>query len=362
MESVNGVTRESVREEYNRYTGRKIVFIAGCLIVMFLAFGLSVTVGNRELGFFDVYDTLIKHIQGHWYEPYSTGWYDDSIVWNVRVPRAIFAIVAGAGLSIAGAAMQSVLKNPLADPYTVGISSGACFGVAVATVLGVTIHSGSIMDPTVFSAFVFSLIPMAAVMAIAPKERTSPATLILAGVAISYLFNSLTTIILSFTDAESLAAIYEWQLGTLKSITWDSVGLPTTLTIVGSALLIILAKKLNVLSLGDAQATALGVNVEALRVVLLLLTSLVVAAIVAYAGIIGFVGLIAPHIVRLLIDSDNRFVIPGAAMFGAAFLILCDTLDRWLFGMTEVPVGIIVSFIGAPIFLILILKQSRAMW
>ena len=347
---------------YRSYTKRKVLFVLGCLIVTVLSFGLSVSTGNRELSMFEVYKITIDHIMGATYEIGTEEYYNDIVVWDGRVPRAMFAIVAGAGLAIAGSTMQSVLKNPLADPYTVGISSGACFGVAVAEVLGIVIVGAATGNSRVFNAFLFALIPMVAIVMISPRENVSPATLILAGVAITYLFNSLTTILLSFTDAETLANIYEWQLGTLSNITWDKVWMPLFLTAIGSAILVFLARQMNILALGDAQATSLGLNVKRLRLLLLVLSSAVVAGIVAFAGIIGFVGLIAPHIVRLIIDSDNKFVIPGAAMFGAAFFLLCDTLDRWLFGMAEVPVGVIISFIGAPIFLLLIVKQSRSMW
>ena len=351
-----------VQEKYRSYTKRKVLFVLGCLIVTVFSFGLSVTIGNRELSVVEVYEITFKHIMGTTYEMYTQEWYDDVIVWDVRVPRALFAIVAGAGLAIAGSTMQSVMKNPLADPYTVGISSGACFGVAVAEVLGIAIVGSVTGNAKVFNAFLFALIPMFVVIAISPRDNVSPATIILAGVAISYLFNSMTTILLSFTDAESLANIYEWQLGTVKNINWDCVWMPLIMTLAGSAILILLSRQMNILSLGDAQATSLGLNVKRLRFLLLIISSLVVAGIVAFAGIIGFVGLIAPHIVRLIIDSDNKFVIPGAAMFGGAFFLLCDTLNRHLFGAAEVPVGVIISFIGAPIFLLLIVKQSRSMW
>ncbi|MFT0898693.1 FecCD family ABC transporter permease [Candidatus Methanoprimaticola sp. MG2] len=358
----DGSDRRVLEADYGKYTRRKVLFISACLIICFLAVGTSVTVGGRELSIIDVYRTIFNHLAGHDFIQGTTEWMDDYIVWNVRLPRAIFGIVAGAGLAVAGATMQSVMKNPLADPYTTGISSGACFGVAIVATLGISVMSGDSGLAPVVNAFVFALIPMLVIVLIAPRDGTSPATLILAGVAISFLFNAMTTIILTFTDSETLADVYEWQIGTLTNITWGSVPVPLVITILGTIAMTVLSRKLNIISLGDEQATSLGVSVERMRMVLLILISMIVASVVAYAGIIGFIGLIAPHIVRMLIDSDNRFVIPGSAMFGATFLLSCDIIVRMLSDVEAIPVGVVVSFVGAPIFLYLIVRRSKSMW
>ena len=351
-----------MEEDYGRYTRRKALFIIACLAVCILAIGMSVTVGGRELSIIDVYGTIYKHLTGYEFVRGTTEWMDDYILWNVRLPRAIFGIIAGAGLAVAGATMQSVMKNPLADPYTTGISSGACFGVAIAATMGITVMSGDAGIASVVNAFVFALIPMVVIILIAPRDGTSPATLVLAGVAISFMFNALTTIVLTYTDSETLATVYEWQIGTLTNISWGSIPVPLTITILGTAAMTVLSRKLNILSLGDDQATSLGVGVERMRMALLILISMIAASIIAYAGIIGFVGLIAPHIVRMVIDSDNRFVIPGSALFGAAFLLTCDIVVRMLSDVESVPVGVVVSFVGAPIFLYLIARRARTMW
>lgn len=362
MVETDSVKGTEIVETYRRYTKRKILFIVICLIVSFIAVGSSVTVGGRTLSIFDVYDTIFKHITGVQFEVGTKGWMDDYIVWNIRLPRAIFAIIAGAGLAVGGAVMQSVMKNPLADPYITGISSGACFGVAVASVLGISVMNGSLGGGTVFNAFIFSLIPTMAILLLSPRTRSSPATLILAGVALSYMFNAMTTILLSFTDSETLATIYAWQIGSLSNITWDCILIPLIVTLTGSSIMMLLSKKLNILSMGDDQAKALGLNVEILRMLLLVIISLIVASVVAYAGIIGFIGLVSPHIVRMIIDADNRFVIPASALFGASFLLLCDVLARLMSNVEAIPVGVVVSFIGAPIFLFMIIRQSKRMW
>ncbi|MDR0523068.1 MAG: iron ABC transporter permease [Candidatus Methanoplasma sp.] len=348
---------DGMKDGYRRYTKRKILFIAACLSVAAASVGLSVSVGGRTVEFLDVYSSIWGHIIGDRPAAGTSAWMDDFIIWNVRLPRAVFAAVAGAGLAVGGAVMQSVMKNPLADPYTTGISSGAMFGVAVGMVLGLTVAGGSGQYGLVMNAFLFALVPMAMITALSPLSNSSPATLILAGVAVSYLFNALTTLLLVTTDAETLAAVYRWQIGSLTDITWDSVPVMAGITIAGTVAISIASRKLNVLSLGDAQARALGLDVSGLRILCLLALSLMTASVVAYAGILGFIGLVSPHIVRMVIDADNRFVIPAAAAFGAAFLMASDILARAISDIGAVPAGVVVSFMGAPVFLYLIMRQ-----
>jgi iron complex transport system permease protein len=353
---------ESLKTNYKSYTKRKILFIAICLIIAFSSVGISVSIGGRNVEFFDVYSTIYHHIIGTPLIPGTSEWMDDYIIWNVRLPRAVFAAVAGAGLAVGGAVMQSVMKNPLADPYTTGVSSGACFGVAVGMVLGFTAFSQMDQFGLVLNAFIFALIPMIMIIMLSPLSNSSPATLILAGVAISYLFNALNTLLLVTTDAETLATVYRWQIGSLVNITWDSVPLMAVITISGIGVISFLSKKLNLMALGDAQAKSLGLDVNSLRIVCLVIMSLMTASVIAYAGIIGFVGLISPHIVRMIIDADNRFVIPASAAFGAAFLMVADIISRMISDIGAIPVGVVISFVGAPIFLYLIIKQGRHIW
>ena len=353
--------QSKIHKDYFRSIHIKVLFILLCVAISLVALGTSVTIGARALSMSEVYAAILDHLRGIRYEQYSDLWYNDYVVWYLRMPRAVFAVVAGAGLAIAGAAMQSLMKNPLADAYTTGVSSGACFGMAVSTAIGFSIM-GVASGLSVSNAIIFSLIPTMIMVFIAPKEKISPATLILVGQALSYLFNALTTVLLSMLEDETLAKIYEWEVGTFKYITWDSVTIPFFVTLAGSIVLILLSRKLNVISLGDSQATALGLNVENLRIVLLFISSIIVASIIAYAGIIGFVGLVAPHIVRMIIGSDNRFLIPASAAFGATFLLVCDMLTRMISDVDAVPIGIIISFIGAPIFLYLIIRQRRSIW
>lgn len=356
---------EQMKEAYGRYTARRLLFIAIFAVLAILFFFVSLTVGTRELSVSDVYTYFIDHLSGKTYDRSVDylSWFDDNIIWNYRVPRALFAIIAGAGLAVGGATMQSVMKNPLADPYTTGISSGALLGVAVAMVLG--FQAGGTGDDgygTVLNSMIFAMIPVAIIYAMSPYMNKSPATLILAGTAVSYLFSSLTSILLVSTDSATLADVYHWQVGKFTDLTWDSIPLVLASVVVGSVILLLLSNKLNLMSLDDKDAKSLGLNAEKLRLVCLVILSFMVASIISYAGIIGFVGLIVPHMVRLLIGSDYRFVIPASIFVGGAFLLGCDIIARWLDVSASIPVGVITSLIGAPIFLYLIIRQKRGDW
>ncbi len=353
------------RKQYDSYIFRKIVFIVICLIVSVALVGISIYIGGSDIEITRVYDLLWKHITGQTYEQGTVDFIDDYVVWKLRLPRALFGVIAGAGLAVCGAVMQSVMKNPLADPYTTGISSGACFGMAIAIILGIEIGSGTILSDAggIVNAFIFAVIPMLLIIVLNQRIGASPTTLILAGVAISYIFNSMTTVLMMMTDAETLASVYRWQVGSLSNnLTWDELPLMAIINIAGIIVVSLLSSKLNVLTLGDDSAKSLGMNADMMRVVCLFIVSFMVASIVCYCGIIGFVGLVVPHIIRILIDSDNKFVIPASMVLGAVFLIGSDIIARMVSPLNAIPVGVILSFIGSPIFLYLIIRQKKEVW
>lgn len=355
--------KAALKEEYKAYTGRKVVFIAICVSLAFLLIGISVYFGGSNLSLGHIYELLWNHITGVTYEMGSDNFHDDFVVWELRVPRAVFAIIAGAGLSVCGVVMQSVMKNPLADPYTTGISSGACFGMAVAIVMGLSIAGGSVSDMGgIMNAFLFAIVPMVIIIILSKRFGSMPATLILAGVAITYIFNSLTTLLMASTDASTLATVYRWQIGSLSDILWDSIPLPFAINVVGITILLLLSRKLNILALGDDSAKSLGLDAEMMRALCLLIITFMIASIVCYCGIIGFVGLVIPHIVRAIIDSDNAFVIPASAALGGIVLLTADIIARYLSPLDSIPAGVIMSFIGAPIFLIIIIKKKKEVW
>ncbi len=357
--------RDEMKEAYGRYTARRLLFIAVFAVMMVAMFFVSLTVGTRSLSVSEVYGLFIDHLKGVTYDRILEHdlWYDDRIVWEFRAPRALFALIAGAGLAVAGAAMQSVMKNPLADPYTTGISSGALLGVALAMVLGFTAGGVGIDGyGTMVNAMIFAMLPVLAIYAMSPYLSRSPASLILAGTAVSYLFSSVTTLLLVSTSSETLAEVYHWQVGKLNEISWDSIPFVLVTCAIGSAILMLLSNKLNLMSLEDKDAKALGLDSEKLRLVCLMVLSFMAASVISFAGIIGFVGLIVPHMVRMIIGSDYRFVIPASIAVGGAFLLGCDIISRAIDVSATIPVGVVTSLIGAPIFLYLIIRQKRGVW
>lgn len=354
--------KAQLKEGYRRYTFRKIIFITTCIALAVVAAGYAATLGAREIAFFDVYRIIFDHIMGATYELGSVDWIDDYVIWNQRLPRVIMALIAGAGLAIGGAAMQSLVKNPLADPYTTGISSGAVFGVTIALVLGLSFTSSISQYGIVLNAFLLGLAPVGVIVIVSRVSNASPATMILAGVALSYLFRSLSTLLLVSTDADTIASAYLWQIGTLENASWSGLPLMFGVTVAGSLFLMFTSRQLNILTLGDESAKSLGLNAENYRILCLILIAVMTASIISFTGIIGFIGLVAPHVVRSLIGGDNKYVIPASMIFGAAFLLIADIAARSVVAPAELPVGVIMSFIGGPIFLYIIIRQKREVW
>jgi iron complex transport system permease protein len=208
----------------------------------------------------------------------------------------------------------------------------------------------------------FSMIPITVIVIMAPFFRKSPASLILSGVAVSYLFNSLTSLLMVSTDSANLSLVYHWQVGTLSRTSWEMLPLSTAMTLIGLAILLPLAGKLNIMALDDKDAKSLGLDIEKLRILCLVVLALMTSVIISYVGIIGFVGLVIPHIVRIVLGADNKYLLPAAGAFGAVFLLGCDIISRAMDVGATIPVGVITSFIGAPIFLYLIIRQKKNIW
>ncbi|MCQ2070771.1 MAG: iron ABC transporter permease [archaeon] len=360
---VDAVEAWSVKQEhvsrtvidYRKYTLRKWTFIVVCLIVTFMIVGGSVVVGAYNIGFFESYAIIWEHITGNIVNATK-----DYIVVELRLPRIIMGIIAGAGLAVAGAVMQSILLNPLADPYTTGVSSGASFGATLAITLGMTVANGHYA--IVANAFIFSLIPTAMIVLVSRLKHTSPTVMIMAGIAVMYIFNAFTTVLMLWTDPNSLDEVYQWQVGSLSNATWEVLPLMGIVVLFGIISVQILSGKLNVLATGDDSARALGINAARMRTIALVIVAIMSAVVVSFTGLIGFVGLVAPHIVRIFIGPDNRFLIPASAAFGAALLIAADVIGRIVISPSILPVGVITAFMGGPLFLWLVVKKDTQIW
>lgn len=281
------------------------------------------------------------------------------VVWSLRLPRIAAAVVAGGALAVAGVGFQALTRNPLAEPSVLGVSAGAAFGVVVAQLAGGQTGVADSLRLTVFG-FAGALLAGAAVYAIATTATGLPIqTLLLAGVIVSIFFASATTVLTSLVAIDRLGGIVHWLLGNVSPVAPGPLGVFVALAALGFWLVVGRARQLNVLALGEEAAMQLGVHAERLKVRIFAGAALLTGSVVAFAGPIGFVGLVVPHVLRLVLGPDNRLLVPSALLAGGAFLLVADTLARNVVAPAELSVGIITSFCGAPVFIYLLRTRSR---
>ena len=345
---------EFVYKEYSVALRSKVIFLCGLVVLFILLMGYKITLGEYKIGFVEVYETIWNHITNNITNPL-----DDNVVIKQRLPRVITAILVGVGLASAGAAMQSMMKNPLADPYTTGISSGALFGATLAMTMGIFIIDG--LYGRVLNAFVFAMVPALFITLLSRWKKPSPAMMILVGIAIMYIFNAFQSYMMLSADPNSASTVYTWSVGSLTMTTWDQIPVVALVVILGFLALAFLTRTLNAMNSGDAYAKSLGINVDFIRILCLLLVSMIAAGIVSFTGIIGFVGLVSPHIARIFVGSDNRILLPASALLGACMMLVCDIIGFLLIGAT-LQIGIITAMIGGPIFMIILIAQQKEVW
>lgn len=348
---------------YRAYLHSKGLFIAVLLLLFLLLVGADMCMGSYSVSMAEVYGALIDHIYGMLTGGGTLGLCDsritDFVIWNQRLPRVVTAVIAGAGLAVAGAAMQSMLKNPLADPYTTGISSGAAFGATIAMTLGIVLIPGNL--GVVANAFVFGMVPAVVILALSKLRKPSPAMMILAGTSLMYMFNAVQQYLMLVTDPNSSQQVLAWTTGSITSVTWEDIPLMAIVIMAGIAVMQLSAKTLNAMNSGDPYARSLGIDVDRVRMMSLIAISVMAAAVVSFTGIIGFVGLVAPHLARMFIGSDNRFLIPASALTGAALMLFSDVVAHHLVDF-DLPIGIVTAIIGGPVFLFLVLRQRKEVW
>ena len=279
------------------------------------------------------------------------------IIWNIRFPRIMGGLMAGFGLGICGCVMQAVLKNPLASPFTLGISAGAHFGVAVAAVLGIGIISGPYL--LVGNAFLFAMLCSLFIICLANLKGATSETLILAGIAVNYLFSSLSSLFQYFATDEQLRVMVSWGMGDLSAFSWKNFPLLLLIFILCTPLIYLKANDLNLMTVGDESAKSLGVDANKVRTFTMLLASLLVATIVCFTGTIAFVGLVAPHMARMIIGADHKYLLPASGILGALILISSDAIGMNIIRPTIIPTGIMSSLLGVPFFMYLIMKGKR---
>ncbi len=331
--------------------------LLGALAVLLVVVAVAVAQGPVRIPLDTVRQVLLAHLFGVHDGTVRAG--ADAIIWQIRLPRVVLAGMVGAALAYSGATYQGVFRNPLADPYLIGVASGAGFGAALALVS--PLHgSWHGITPVPLFAFAGSMAAVTLSYMIARTGRSVPlTTLILAGVAIAAIANASMSFLLMLHN-EKFLTVFSWLLGGFNTGNWQACLLILPYVVVSGVVVLSLGRVLNVLQVGDDQAQQLGIPVERVKLLLLLAASLAAAAAVSVGGLIGFVGLIVPHMVRLLWGPDYRRLLPLSMVFGAAFLILADLFARLIIAPEEMPIGIITAFCGAPFFLFLLKRRQRS--
>ncbi|PRR68998.1 FecCD family ABC transporter permease [Neomoorella humiferrea] len=344
--------------EYLQYTRRNILIIFFLVFLSCLVGIYAINAGSAELTPYQVIRTLLGLGESR----------ADIIIWNIRLPRVLAAFTAGVGLSVAGCVMQNILRNPLASPFTLGVSQGAACGAALAIVaLGAGSTQRTVADAVLinnpyvvtFSAFLGAMAATLVIIFLASQKGFSPEAMVLSGVALGSLFSAATIIIQYFASDVQVAAIVFWTFGDIGRASWRD--LEIMVLVIAVAFLYFMANRWNYNALdgGEETAKGLGVNVEKVRLLGMFTASLITAAIVSFLGIIGFIGLVGPHLMRRLIGGDHRFLIPAAGVMGGLLLLAADTVGRTVIAPVVLPVGAITSFMGAPMFLYLLARGGR---
>ncbi|MFD1615286.1 FecCD family ABC transporter permease [Gelatiniphilus marinus] len=342
-------------KDYKKYNRKRILIILGLVLITFFVVQIAMLLGSFEVTW--------ENLKEFW-----TGDEDSvtsQVITRIRLPRIIAAIITGTALAVSGAVSQSLLRNPLASPFTLGISSSAAFGAAFAIMfLGAGSTFSSAADAVIIdnqyivaaSAFIWSLASIAVIVLLSRIRQANPEVIILSGVILSSLFSAGISALQFFANDVQLASIMFWSFGDLGRASWDDIVLILIFLI--PALLYFLKNSwsYNSLKTGDDYAKSLGVNPERIRLVGMVVASLITAFTVAFYGIIGFIGLVVPHIMRRIIGNHEAYLIPASAIFGSLLLLLADTFARTIISPVILPVGIITSFIGAPLFIFLLIK------
>ena len=334
-----------------------LLVVAVLVGLLALTLVLATAIGPVNVPSGDVVRVLAAHLTGT-VDPTTGPSTADLIVWRIRLPRVLIGGVAGAGLALAGTVVQALVRNPIADPYILGLTSGASVGAVVVITTGATVI-GALTLPG--AAFLGAVGAMVLVFALARQgARLSPLRLILVGVVCSHLFSGITALLLARSNSSTVQQqIIFWMLGGLSGAQWSFLPVPTVTVALGALVILARARRLNALVLGEEASATLGVNTGAFRRQMLVVTTLLTGVVVAVAGGIGFVGLIVPHLARMLVGAEHRRMLPVSVLIGAIFLIWSDVLARIVVAPAELPIGVVTAFLGVPFFLLVMRARQR---
>lgn len=345
--------RASLRASRPARAGRAAVLWTAALVGLLASVAVATTIGPSDLGPGDALAVTLSRVG---LGASGLSGIQEAIIWDLRLPRAVLAAVCGAGLALCGVVLQSLLRNPLADPFVLGISSGASAGAVAVVVLGVGAGAVTLTS----GAFVGALLAFGLVLLLGTLAGGTTDRMVLAGVAATQLFSALTAfVVFTAADAEQTRGVLFWLLGSLGTASWHDVVVCGALVLAGLAACWVAAGSLDAFTFGEDAASALGVPVLRTRLVLLVVTALMTAVIVSTSGAIGFVGLVLPHAARAVVGSRHRLLLPVSAVLGAVFLVWVDVGSRVVIAPQELPVGVATALVGVPAFVVVLLRRRR---
>ncbi|MCW4006819.1 MAG: iron ABC transporter permease [Candidatus Bathyarchaeota archaeon] len=346
---------EEEKRKYKKIVLRRVLFLIFCVVLLFFIAGISLALGSADMTFLDAYAAIFGRAFPDWFQVSTIA---DTVVWHLRLPRILLAIMAGATLAMSGSTTQAILRNPLATPYTLGVSAGAGLGAAIGIIMGSGITDGPFL--IIGNAFLFSLIPVAVILLMVKRKGAAPETIILAGIAVMYIFSASTTILQYFAEANAVSATVFWLVGDLSRAAWWQLPYILAVLVICFTINFRLSWDLNTMKMGDDSSKSLGVEVDRVRTITLLTACFSTATVVSFTGAIGFICLVAPHICRAIIGTDERFLLVASSLFGAVLLLFADIVARRLLAPIVLPVGAITAFLGGPLLLYLLLRKKRA--
>ena len=336
---------------YGRLVRRRVAIVAALGVLMAVAMLFDIATGPSNLAVSDVVAGI--------FNPSSLSAPSRVIIWDVRLPYALMAVLVGAALSLAGAEMQTILNNPLASPFTLGVSSAASFGAALALVLGITIPGLPAGWNLPAYAFIFAFGSVLLLQALANLRGTGVETLVLFGIAMVFTFNALVALIQFVASQEALQQLVFWSMGSLARATWRKLGILALVIAATLPFSLLASWRMTALRLGEDRARSFGISVGRLRFFSLLRVSLLAATSVAFVGTIGFIGLVGPHIARMLVGEDHRFFLPASVLTGAAIMSMSSVASKLVVPGALIPVGIVTALIGVPFFIALIFSRRE---
>ncbi|MCA2376542.1 FecCD family ABC transporter permease [Agrobacterium sp. 22-211-1] len=350
-ESAVGV---SGRDQYRALAARRIVILLGLFIALCFSMAADMALGPARYTISQVLATIA--------DPAAAANQLRVVIWDIRMPIALMAVTVGASLSVAGAQMQTILSNPLASPFTLGISAAASFGAALALVGGVAIFPGAVHYMVPINAFIMAMVAALFIHFASTLRGVTVETIVLLGIALVFTFNAALSLLEYLASEQALAAVVFWTMGSLTKATWEKVYVTAVILVITVPMFMRNAWALTALRLGDDKAASMGINVRRLRLQTMLTVSLLAAIPVSFVGTIGFVGLVGPHIARMLVGEDQRFFLPGSIICGALLLSTTSVISKVLIPGAILPIGVITALVGVPFFFVLIFGNRRRAW